>query len=127
MNNSWIDISVVSAMEYFAGVLATAYSWMHRSAMIFGTFGLLWSGFKLIFSRMSVKDFFWDTMFKWIAFLFLMGAYPLAVNAFMAIGSEIGMRAGAGKQIIIDGLTNLRNALRTDLTNAQELAKDAEL
>lgn len=115
MNNSWIDLPVVEAIEYFGGVLAQAYKWANRYAILFGLVGIIWSGYKVMMSRMTVKDFWWDTLFKWIGFLLLMELYPTMTIGFSAVGNQIGMNAGGGKQVIIDGLKNLRSTITQDL------------
>lgn len=126
MNNSWIDLPVVEAIEYFGGVLAQAYKWANRYALLFGLIGLIWSGYKVMMSRMTVKDLWWDTLFKWVGFLLLMTLYPSMTIGFSAIGNQIGTRAGGGKQVIIDGLTNLRSTIKQDLATQKAWADGLE-
>ncbi|MDE5899576.1 MAG: type IV secretion system protein [Treponemataceae bacterium] len=128
-NNSWIDIPVVEAIEYFGGVLAQAYKWANRYALLFGLIGIIWSGYKLMMSRTTVKDFLWDTLFKWIGFMLLMSLYPSVTVGISAIGHQIGMNAGAGKQTIVSGLKNLRTTIKQDLKTQKSWAEglDSEL
>lgn len=121
--NNWIDLPVVEAMEYFGGVLAQAYKWANRYAVLFGLVGIIWSGYKVMMSRMAIKEFWWDTLFKWVGFLLLMSLYPTMTIGFSAIGNQIGMNAGGGKQVIIDGLTNLRTTIKQDLATQKAWAE----
>lgn len=126
MNNSWIDLPVVEAMEYFSGIIGTAYKWANRYALLFGLIGIIWSGWKVMMSRMSVKDLWWDTLFKWVGFLLLMMLYPSMTIGFNAIGTHIGLNAGGGKQVIIEGLKNLRTTIKQDLATQQQWAEGLE-
>lgn len=120
--NTWIDLPVVEAMEYFGGIIGQAYRWANRYALIFGLIGLIWSGYKLVMSRMTVKDLWWDTLFKWVGFLVLMELYPTMTIGFNAIGTQIGLKAGGGQTVIIQGLKSLRNTIEKDLKAQQEWA-----
>ena len=74
----WIDVPVVQAIEYFSGVMATFYKWGSHYAVAIGTIGLCWSAFKLANSRFTVKDFWWDTLYKWVLYILFMSIYPVA-------------------------------------------------
>lgn len=124
--NSWIDIPVVRAIEYFSSILAQAFSWANKYAIFFGLIGLIWSCIKLLFSRMTVKDLWWDTIFKWTGFILIMALYPQITFGFSKIGNEIGLKVGAGKAAIEEGLTNLRHKLKQDLKAQQTWAKGLE-
>ncbi len=122
--NSWIDIPFIQAFEYFGGIVAQAYKWAFRYGWLFGMLGIMWSAFKLMMSRMTVKDLWWDTLFKWVGFLLLLNLYPALTSAFMAIGNEIGLKAGKGQDSIVVNLTNLRDSLESDLENSQRLSEE---
>lgn len=124
--NNWIDIPVVRAIEYFSSVLAQAFSWANKYAILFGIIGLTWSCIKLLFSRMTIKDLWWDTIFKWTGFILIMAIYPQITFGFSKIGNEIGLKAGAGKAAIEEGLTNLRHKLKQDLKAQKAWAKGLE-
>ena len=124
--NSWIDLPVVEAMEYFSGIIGQAYKWANRYALLFGLIGIIWSGYKVMMSRMTVKDLWWDTLFKWIGFILLMSLYPAMSIGFSAIGNQIGVSAGGGKQVIIDGLKSLRTTIKQDLDTQKAWAEGLE-
>ncbi len=125
-SNTWIDLPVVEAIEYFGGVIGQAYKWATRYALLFGLFGIIWSGYKVMMSRMTIKDLWWDTLFKWIGFILLMTLYPGLSIAFSSIGNQIGLNAGGGKEAIIEGLTNLRNTIKQDLKTQERWANGLE-
>ena len=125
-SNTWIDLPIVEAIEYFSGVIGQAYKWATRYALLFGLLGIIWSGYKVMMSRMTVKDLWWDTLFKWIGFILLMTLYPGLSIAFSSIGNQIGLNAGGGKEAIIEGLTNLRNTIKQDLKTQERWANGLE-
>lgn len=125
--NDWIDIPVVEAMEYFGGVLATASKWAARYAGLIGLIGLLWSAFKLVNSRITIKDLWWDTIFKWVGFLLLMSLYPAITTGFSKIANEVGMKAGAGESAIITSLKSLRQNLSEDLKSQEKWAQELQV
>ncbi len=125
--NDWLDIPVVEAMEYFGGVLATASKWASMYAGLFGLVGLIWSAFKVVNSRMTVKDLWWDSLFKWVGFLLLMSLYPAITAGFAKIANEVGMKAGAGETAIVTSLTDLRDNLTDDLEVQKKWAQELEV
>lgn len=124
--NTWIDLPVVEAMEYFGGMIVQGLRWATKYAALFGLVGIIWSAFKVMFSRMSIKDLWWDTLFKWVGFTLLLTFYPSITVAFSKIANEIGMQAGGGKQVIIDGLTGLRSTIKSDLETQKAWAEGLE-
>ena len=117
----WIDVPVVQAIEYFSGVMATFYRWGSRYAVAIGTIGLCWSAFKLANSRFTVKDFWWDTLYKWVLFILFMSIYPVLTMGMSALGNRLGIDAGHGKQAIIDSLVSMKNALEYDRAVGEQL------
>ena len=120
----WIDIPVVQAIEYFSGVLSTFYKWGTHYALAIGTIGLCWSAFKLINSRFTIRDFWWDTFYKWLLFILFMSVYPLLTMGISSVGNRIGIQAGKGKQAIIDSLTSMKQSIEQDLAVQQQWADE---
>ena len=123
----WIDIPVIQAIEYFSGVLSTFYKWGNHYALAIGTVGLCWSAFKLINSRFSVRDFWWDTFYKWLLFILFMSIYPLVTMGISAVGNRVGIQAGKGKQAIIDSLTSMKQSIEQDLAVQEKWADELEV
>ena len=117
----WIDVPVVQAIEYFSGVMATFYKWGSHYAVAIGTIGLCWSAFKLANSRFTVKDFWWDTLYKWVLFILFMSIYPLVTMGMSVMGNKVGINAGKGKQAIIDSLTSMKNSIEYDIQVGYQL------
>ena len=109
--NGWIDIPVVDAIEYFSGVLASFFGWATHYAQFIGLVGLCWSAFKLANSRFTIRDFWWDTLYKWLVFLLLMNLYVPVTAGLSFMGNKIGITAGAGKQTVITSLTNMKQSI----------------
>ena len=127
--NGWLDLPVVQGLEYFTGILAQGCLWARRYAMLIGLIGLIWSAFKLTMSRMTVKDLWWDTIFKWVGFLLLFSLYPSIVIGIGSMGHEIGLKAGGGKAAIISELKAMRESIKADLATNAALSSglDAEV
>ncbi len=123
---SWIDIPVVEAIEYFGGCLKSFYGWANHYAIAIGIVGLCWSAFKLVNSRFTIRDFWWDTMYKWLLFLLMMSAYPIFTMGLSAIGNRIGISAGGGKQAIVDALASMKKTIEADLATQQRLANELQ-
>lgn len=123
---SWIDIPVVEAIEYFGGCLKSFYGWANHYALAIGIVGLCWSAFKLANSRFTIRDFWWDTMYKWLLFLLMMSAYPIFTMGLSAVGNRIGISAGGGKQAIVDSLTSMKRSIEKDLATQQRLANELQ-
>ena len=123
----WIDIPVIQAIEYFSGVLSTFYKWGNHYALAIGTIGLCWAAFKLINSRFSVRDFWWDTFYKWLLFILFMSIYPLVTMGISAVGNRVGIQAGKGKQAIIDSLTSMKQSIEQDLAVQEKWADELEV
>lgn len=119
--NAWIDIPIVEVLEYFGGIMAVAYGWMRSTGMIFGLLGIVWSGFRVMMSRMTVKDLWWDTCFKWTGFFLLVALYPSISFGVIKLANEIGMKAGAGETVIKDGLKQLHASIERDVQTQQQL------
>lgn len=105
--NSWVDIPVIETIEYFTTLMAQALIWARRYALLFGLVGMIWSGIKVMMSRMAVKQMFWDTFFKWAGFTVLIAMYPMIVYGFLGLATEIGENAGMGKQMVEQDMKKL--------------------
>lgn len=125
MGNTWIDLPFIDAMDYFSGIIGVAFHWAERYGYLFGLLGLTWSAYKIIFSRMQLKEFWWDTLFKWVGFILLITLYPSITSGFMAIGNEIGMKAGGGEKVIISGLETLQTNIKKDLEAYENQLQEA--
>lgn len=125
MGNTWIDLPFIDAMDYFSGIIGVAFHWAERYGYLFGLLGLTWSAYKIIFSRMQLKEFWWDTLFKWVGFILLITLYPSITSGFMAIGNEIGMKAGGGEKVIVSGLETLQTNIKKDLEAYEDQLQDA--
>lgn len=118
--NGWIDIPVVDAIEYFSGVLASFFGWATHYAQFIGLVGLCWSAFKLANSRFTIRDFWWDTLYKWLVFLLLMNLYVPVTAGLSFMGNKIGITAGAGKQTVVTALTNMKQSIEKDLATEKQ-------
>lgn len=105
--NSWIDLPIVETIEYFTVLCAKALRWSRRYALLFGLVGIIWSALKVTTSRMQVKQMFWDTTFKWFGFTVLILFWPSLTYGFLGIGTEIGEKAGMGKELVEQQLRTL--------------------
>ena len=80
-------------LALLTAAFAAGYKWAAFYGNLFGLIGLAWSGFKVTMSRMTVKDFWWDTIFKWVGYLLLLNLYPAIVIGIGGIAGEIGIKA----------------------------------
>lgn len=124
MNTNWIDIPVVQALEYFSGVLSTFYKWGSHYAVLIGTVGLCWSAFKLINSKFTVREFWWNTFYKWLFFILLMNIYPLATQGLSAVANRMGIDGGGGKSAIISSLTTMKKNIEADIQTGIRLENE---
>lgn len=123
------DLPLVQTLEYFGGVMAQGYKWAAMYGNLFGLIGLVWSGFKVTMSRMTVKDFWWDTIFKWVGYLLLLNLYPAIVIGIGGIAGEIGIKAGGAKDAIVSELKAMRSSIEADLAtvNSIEAGNDEDV
>lgn len=115
------DLPLVQTLEYFGGVMAQGYKWAAFYGNLFGLIGLAWSGFKVTMSRMTVKDFWWDTIFKWVGYLLLLNLYPAIVIGIGGIAGEIGIKAGGAKDAIVSELKAMRSSIEADLATVNSI------
>ena len=122
----WIDVPVIQAIEYFSGIMATFFKWGTHYAVAIGTIGLVWSAFKLANSRFTLKDFWWDTMYKWLLFILFMSLYPLVTLGMSRVANRVGIDAGNGKQAIIDSLTSMKKSIEQDLASQMQWSESLD-
>lgn len=115
------DLPLVQTLEYFGGIMAQGYKWAAFYGNLFGLIGLAWSGFKVAMSRMTVKDFWWDTIFKWVGYLLLLNLYPAIVIGIGGIAGEIGIKAGGAKDAIVSELKAMRSSIEADLATVNSI------
>ena len=113
--NGWIDVPVIDAIEYFSGILSTFFGLAVHYAQFIGLVGLCWSAFKLANSRFTIRDFWWDTLYKWLLFLLMMNLYVPVTAGIAYIGNKIGIEAGNAKDTIILSLENMKTSIQKDL------------
>ena len=101
-----------------ADEMATFYKWGSHYAVAIGTIGLC---FKLDNSHFTVKDFWWNTLYKWVLFILFMSIYPLVTMGMSVMGNKVGINAGKGKQAIIDSLTSMKNSIEYDIQVGYQL------
>ena len=101
--------------------MAQGYKWAAMYGNLFGLIGLAWSGFKVAMSRMTVKDFWWDTIFKWVGYLLLLNLYPAIVIGIGGIAGEIGIKAGGAKDAIVSELKAMRSSIEADLATVNSI------
>lgn len=118
--SSWVDIPVIDAIDYFTGILYSFFGWAVHYAQFFGVIGLAWSAFKLANSRFTVRDFWWDTFYKWLLFLLLMNLYVPITSGISFLGNRIGVSAGNGKETVITALSNMKSSIEKDLATEQQ-------
>lgn len=121
--NNWVDMPIVEAIKYFSSLLVTALNWAQKYAKYMALFGICWTSFKLINSRTTIKDAWWDILMKWVGFLLLMSLYPIMINAFSHIANTVGTKIGTGEQFIAKELQNLRNKMQESVNTQKRYAE----
>lgn len=123
----WIDIPAIEAIDYFSSILVSFYRWASHYAQFIGLVGLCWSAFKLINSRFTIRDFWWDTFYKWLLFILLMSFYIPITAGIAYIGNKIGIEAGNGKNTIINELKDIKNCIQQDLATEKMWEEELEV
>ena len=119
--NAWIDLPVIETIEYFTTLMARALSWAWKYAALFGVIGLIWNALKVQMNRMKPVQLMWDTTFKWALFLALVTMYPSITYGFLGIATEMGEKAGIGKELVEKDLKKLYNQAKFNLETADKL------
>ncbi len=112
---AWIDKPVVEALNYFQGLLAYFINFANLYGNIIGLVGLLWTAFRLVNSRIGVRETFWDTFYKWMIYLVLLNVYQPLTSGAMMLVNKIALEAGNGMETISQNFSSLREAIEKDL------------
>ena len=107
--NDWIDLPIISAIEYFQGILGYFLNFAQKYGSFFGLIGLVWTGIRLVNSRIDLRSAWWDSLSKWFIFILLINFYAAGTSLISSISNEIGLNAGNGKSTIIKNFTSLKS------------------
>lgn len=117
--NDWIDLPIISAIEYFQGILGYFLNFAQKYGSFFGLIGLVWTGIRLVNSRIDLRSAWWDSLSKWFIFILLINFYATGTSLISSISNEIGLNAGSGKSTIVKNFTSLKTRIEAD-TKAYE-------
>ena len=115
--NDWIDLPIISAIDYFQNILSYFINFARTYGSFFGLIGLVWTGIRLVNSRIDLRSAWWDSLSKWFVFLLLINFYAAGTSFISKMSNEIGLHAGKGKTTIVNSLTSLKNRIEKVLTN----------
>ena len=113
--NDWIDLPIISAIEYFQGILGYFLNFAQKYGSFFGLIGLVWTGIRLVNSRIDLRSAWWDSLFKWFIFILLINFYAAGTSLISSISNEIGLNAGNGKSTIIKNFTSLKTRIEAEI------------
>lgn len=113
--NDWIDLPIISALDYFQGVLAFFFKIALAYGNFMGLLGLIWTSIKLVNSRISVRSAWWDALSKWFVFITLLNLYVPITAGIAEIANKVGVNAGNGKNTIISNFTSLKSRIEAEL------------
>lgn len=112
--NDWIDLPIISAIDYFQNILGYFINFARTYGSFFGLIGLVWTGIRLVNSRIDLRSAWWDSLSKWFVFLLLINFYAAGTSFISKISNEIGLHAGKGKTTIVNSLTSLKNRIEAE-------------
>ena len=112
--NDWIDLPIISALDYFQGILTYFMGLSRKYGLFIGMIGLVWTAIKLINSRIDMRSAWWDTFSKWFIFILLINFYWTGTNLLSRICNEVGINAGNGKNTIISNFTSLKSRIEAE-------------
>ena len=113
--NDWIDLPIISAIEYFQGILGYFLNFAQKYGSFFGLIGLVWTGIRLVNSRIDLRSAWWDSLSKWFIFILLINFYAAGTSLISSISNEIGLNAGSGKSTIIKNFTSLKTRIEAEI------------
>lgn len=119
----WVDLPVISALDYFQGVAGYFLFFAQAYGNFFGMMGLVWTGIRLVNSRIDMRSAFWDALSKWFVFLMLINFYYVGTSAISRIANSVGLNAGGGKNIIISNFKSLKTRIEADLQKEEQWSK----
>ena len=111
----WIDLPILSAMEYFQGLLGYFLEFAKKYGSFFGLIGLVWTGIRLVNSRIDLRSAWWDSLSKWFVFILLINFYAAGTSFLSYAVNSIGVNAGSGKTTIINNFVSLRTRIESEL------------
>lgn len=119
----WVDLPVISALDYFQGVAGYFLFFAQAYGNFFGLIGLVWTSIRLVNSRIDMRSAFWDALSKWFVFLMLINFYYVGTSAISGIANSVGLNAGGGKNIIISNFKSLKARIEADLQKEEQWSK----
>ena len=93
--SDWIDLPIISAIEYFQGILGYFLNFAQKYGSFFGLIGLVWTGIRLVNSRIDLRSAWWDSLSKWFIFILLINFYAAGTSLISSISNEIGLNVGS--------------------------------
>lgn len=125
--DTFLDIPVLNAINYFHNANFYFYTIAKHMAWIVGLIGVVWTAFRLINSRMTVKDALWSQFYKFLAYILIMNFYPLFTTGVSKFANIVGTNAGVGKTLINKTLTDMRNNIKNDLAKYEKVKENANI
>lgn len=113
--NDWIDLPIISAIDYFQGILRYFLNFARTYGSFFGLIGLVWTGIRLVNSRIDLRSAWWDSLSKWFIFLLLINFYAAGTSLVSSISNSVGLNAGNGKSTIIKNFTSLKTRIEAEI------------
>ncbi|MCM1322197.1 MAG: type IV secretion system protein [Bacteroides sp.] len=119
----FLDLPIVAAIDYFQGVSKWFLMFATTYGNFFGMLGLVWTGIRLVNSRIDMRSAFWDSLSKWFVFLLLINFYYAGTTVIGEIANSVGINAGGGKNIIVSNFKNLKTRIEADLQLEKQWSK----
>ena len=123
----WIDIPVLKAMEYFSGIMAWFLHFGSICATVIGLLGIVWAAFRILNSRLGIKQGLVDILLKWLLFTIMINMYVPFTKTVGWFANKIGTEAGNGKQTIVSSLTDIKNSIEEDINNQRTAAMSLQM
>ena len=125
--DNFIDVPVLNAIQYFHNVNIYFYTIAQYMSWLVGLIGIVWTAFRLINSRMTVKDAIWSQFYKFLAYILIMNFYPMFTAGVSRFANIVGTNAGVGKSMIEKTLTTMRNNIKSDLAKYEKVKSNADI
>lgn len=106
-----LDQPLLTAITYFTYVMNYFMRIAATYGVAFGTIGLCWQAFKLINKRIQIRELWWDTLYKWIIYIFLCACWVPLTNGVSSLANTIGGTAGRGAFSIETEMKKFRNEI----------------
>lgn len=132
---TWLDGTVIRAIEYFVSMLVYFGDRAKKISVCLSTLLIILTALKLAWSRVSIKDAVFGILSKHFVLVALFTLYSSAVMFIPSIANALGRHAGGGEEYLKASLTSLRDALRSStgeyesnmLSGAEKLENAANL